>query len=187
MVATTLIESFSLVSLAEMGDKTQLLSILLAARLRRRGPVLMGILCATLLNHGFTAWLGSEIGSKIDPYWLNIGAAAMLIITGLWTLVPDGEPTLEKASKHGAFLTSFIAFFLAEMGDKTQLATLTLGARFADTWLVVLGTTAGMMAANLPAVIFGKALMRRLPMEALHKLACVLFVGIGVYGLVKAL
>ncbi len=186
-MAAAFVESFTLVTFAEMGDKTQLLSIILAAKFRRHIPVLLGILLATLINHGFTAWLGSAISGHLDPRWMNIGAAVMLIVTGLWTLIPDDEPDFKETTAHGAFAASFIAFFLAEMGDKTQLATLTLGAHYSNTLMVIAGTTAGMMAANIPAVLCGQAVIKRLPMELLHRVTCVLFVSIGIYGLIQAL
>lgn len=184
---SALIESFSLVAIAEIGDKTQLLSVLLAARFRKFWPIVLGILIATLVNHALVAWMGKSVGAVIDPLCLNIGVAILFIVIGLWTLVPDNAPIEEEKTPYGAFLTSLIAFFFAEMGDKTQLATLTLGAHYAQTYQVILGTTLGMMAANVPAVLCGETLLRKLPMHLIRMIACLIFLTFGFYGLIQVL
>ncbi|MCC7259990.1 MAG: TMEM165/GDT1 family protein [Alphaproteobacteria bacterium] len=182
-----LLHSFALVALAEIGDKTQLLSILLAARFRVFWPIILGILAATLLNHAGAAYAGNLLGGLADSYWTGVITSVLFIAIGLWLLIPDKDP--EEAGqepKYGAFLTSVIAFFIAEMGDKTQLATVTLGAEYASTVSVVLGTTLGMLAANIPAVLFGEAILRRIPLKAVRMCACLLFVGFGAFGLFAA-
>lgn len=183
---TVLLESFSLVAIAEIGDKTQLLAILLAARFRRCWAIVLGILIATLVNHALVAWMGKSIGGWLDPFWLNISTSVLFIVIGVWTLVPDTAPLEQKATARGAFLASVVAFFFAEMGDKTQLATLTLGAQYPQTYLVILGTTLGMLAANVPAVLCGEALLRKLPMRYIRMFACLMFLAFGFYGLILA-
>ena len=177
--------STGIVALAEMGDKTQLLALVLAARYRgRHTAVILGILVATLVNHG----LAAEVGS-----WLTqaIGARAMRWIVGLsflamaaWILVPDkpGDDT-GRAERFGAFGTTVVSFFLVEMGDKTQIATVALAARYGSVVAVVAGTTLGMMLANVPAVWLGERLLRRVPVRLVHIVAAVLFAVLGVIAL----
>lgn len=178
-----LIQSFSMVAIAEIGDKTQLLSILLAARFRRFWPILLGILAATTANHALVAWLGSEIGGLLEAKWLQLTTALLFIAVGIWTLIPDDAPEVKEAGLHGAFVTSCVLFFMAEMGDKTQLATLTLGARYASTMQVIFGTTLGMLAANIPALLFGEAVLRKIPLRVVHAIACLIFMAFGAAGL----
>lgn len=181
-----ILQAFSMVAIAEIGDKTQLLSIILAARYQRFWPIIAGIFVATLVNHAFVAWAGSALGGMIDHYWLNIGVGALFIGIGLWALIPDDAPEGDANPKYGAFVASTIAFFIAEMGDKTQLATLTLGASM-DLFSVIIGTTVGMLAANIPAVLFGETIISKLPLRAIRIGTCVMFVGVGVYMLVNTL
>lgn len=184
IVMDALVSSFSMVTLAEIGDKTQLLSIILAVRFRSFWPIFFGVLTATLLNHAMVAWLGAQGSDLLSPYWLEFSIALLFIAVGIWALIPDKEPTI-SAPTGGAFITSCIAFFLAEMGDKTQLATLTLGARYVETWQVIIGTTLGMLAANAPAILFGEQLLRKIPMQLVRIIACAMFLAFGTLGLLK--
>lgn len=172
-----------LVAIAEIGDKTQLLAILLATRFRRPVPIILGILAATLANHALAAWVGMLAADWLGGPWFQGAVALAFIAMGLWTLIPDklDEDEQPKAARFGAFVTTLIAFFLVEMGDKTQLATITLGARFHDVALVAIGTTLGMMIANVPAVLMGHALIRRLPMRTVHIVAAAAFILTGLW------
>lgn len=182
----TIFHSFTFVLLAEMGDKTQLLAILLAAQFRRFWPVAAGILIATLLNHAVTAWLGVEISGFLSQDWLGRITGALFIGIGLWVLVPDSTPELkEQAHAKGAFLTSLVAFFLAEIGDKTQLATLTLAAKYHDVTLVTLGTTLGMLGATIPAMLLGEKLLTRIPLKQVHRIASIVFILCGLWMLLR--
>ncbi len=175
------ITSTVLVALAEIGDKTQLLSFVLAARLRRPLPIILGILAATLANHALAGSLGVWLAGLLPAGWLPWITGFTFIAFGLWTLHPDSlddEPRLHRA---GAFVTTTVAFFIAEMGDKTQFATVALGARFDQLVLVVVGTTLGMMLANVPAVLLGEALSQRLPMRAIRIGAAMVFVLTGIF------
>jgi len=174
--------STGLVALAEMGDKTQLLSLVLVARFRRPWPIVLGIFAATIANHSLAALVGAEAASWLRGAWFRYAIAASFIAMGLWTLVPDKLEAEEGPKpRFGPFLATLIAFFLVEMGDKTQLATIALGARFHDVAAVAAGTTLGMMAANVPAVFLGNALIRRVPMKLVHALAALLFIAIGLW------
>jgi Ca2+/H+ antiporter, TMEM165/GDT1 family len=184
---TTTLEAFFtstlLVALAEIGDKTQLLSFVLAAKLRRPYPIMMGIFAATLLNHALAASIGAWLASLISPQALNWIVGLSFIGFGLWALKPDtldGDPHIFSA---GVFVTTLIAFFIAEMGDKTQLATVALAARYDALVLVVLGTTLGMMLANAPAVWIGKALAHRINMKWMRWFAAASFVLMGLWSL----
>jgi putative Ca2+/H+ antiporter (TMEM165/GDT1 family) len=168
-----------LVGVAEIGDKTQLLSFVLSARLRRPWAILSSILCATLLNHALAAWAGALIAQWLPPFALAWLVGLSFIAFGLWALRPDTQsdaPTLQGA---GAFSTAFVAFFLVEMGDKTQLATVALAARFDALMAVVVGTTLGMIIANAPAVWLGEHLAHKIPMRSVRILASILFVALG--------
>lgn len=178
--------SVGLVSLAEMGDKTQLLSVVLAARFKRPWPILAGILVATLLNHALAgaagAWVMATLGPVVMRWVLGLSFLAM----AAWILVPDrlDEDDAQTSPRWGVFGATAVAFFLAEMGDKTQVATVALGAQYASLVGVVLGTTVGMMLANAPAVWLGERLTRRIPVRTLHRVAALLFAVLG--GLVLA-
>jgi Ca2+/H+ antiporter, TMEM165/GDT1 family len=181
-----LLTSTLLVALAEIGDKTQLLSFVLAARLRRPWPILAGILLATLANHTLAGALGNWIATLVPRHDLVIGVGMLFIAFGFWTLHPDALDDDPRIHRAGAFVTALVAFFLAEMGDKTQIATVALAARFDSLVQVVLGTTLGMMIANAPAVWLGDKLAERIPLRALRITAAALFIGFGVLTLLGA-
>lgn len=176
-----------LVAIAEIGDKTQLLSFVLAAKLRQPYPIMAGIFAATLLNHALAASAGVWLAGLIPSHFINWIVGASFIGCGLWALKPD---TLEEHAPlfaAGAFVTTLIAFFLAEMGDKTQLATVALAARYDELTAVVLGTTLGMMVANAPAVWVGEALAGRINMRKTRWVAAALFLLMGVWSLAGAI
>ncbi len=164
-----------LVAVAEIGDKTQLLSFVLAARLRRPWAIIAGILVATIANHLLAGSVGVWLAHRAGPGVMQWVTGLLFIGFGLWTLYPDSLDDEPKIHPAGAFVTTLIAFFLAEMGDKTQLTTVALAARFDNLGAVVLGTTLGMMLADVPAVIIGEKLATRLPMKAIRLAAAGLF------------
>ena len=172
--------SLSSVAIAEVGDRTQLLALVLAARFRRPWPIIAGILCATVANHAAAAWLGSRLGGLLRPSLLDGIVGGSMILMSLWTLRPDklGDEAIEP-SRRGVFVATLVAFFIAETGDKTQLATLALGAAYPDLLAVVGGSTTGMLVANVPVVLFGSAFAGRLPLKAMRIAAALLFLGIG--------
>ncbi len=172
--------SFILVFASEMGDKTQLLALVLAARFRRPWTIMAGISGATLLNHGLAASLGGFVAKQIAPRTLAWTLAGLFFIFGIWILIPDKASGPIKISKYGAFLTTLVAFFIAEMGDKTQLATLALGAHYNSIVLVTVGTTLGMLAADGIAVYLGDRFHARLPMKWIRIGASLLFILFGV-------
>ena len=177
--------STALVALAEIGDKTQLLAIVLATRFKRPLPIIAGILGATIANHALAAFVGSEAAAFLQAAWFHLLVALSFIVMGLWTLVPDKLDSDEEPKRRGgAFLVTLVSFFFVEMGDKTQLATVALGARFHDVVAVTAGTTLGMMIANVPAVLLGNELIKRVPMKLIRILAALLFVAIGIWMLV---
>jgi putative Ca2+/H+ antiporter (TMEM165/GDT1 family) len=177
-----LMVSTGVVALAEIGDKTQLLAFVLAARFRRPLPIVMGILAATLLNHALAGALGSWITTTVAPdvmrWILGLGFLAMAV----WTLIPDSidENDTRVAQRLGVFGATFIAFFVAEMGDKTQIATVALAAHYQAPVAVVIGTTLGMLIANVPAVIIGDKLAGRIPMRLVHGVAAAIFALLGI-------
>jgi putative Ca2+/H+ antiporter (TMEM165/GDT1 family) len=171
--------STSIVALAEMGDKTQLLSFVLAAKLKHRVPIVLGILVATLANHFLAGWIGAWLATLVSPTILRFTIAASFVAFGLWALKPDELEEDQKLRGAGVFLTTLIAFFFVEMGDKTQLATVALAARYQPLYAVVAGTTLGMMIANVPAVWMGEALAHRVNMKAMRWVAAALFVVLG--------
>ena len=174
--------STAVVALAEIGDKTQLLAILLATRFQRPLPIIAGIFFATIANHFLAALLGSQVASLLEGQWFRYAIAASFVAMGLWALIPDKIDDLEdKPSRFGAFVTTMIAFFLVEMGDKTQIATVALGARFHDIIPVTIGTTLGMMIANVPAVYLGHELLARVPLKIVRSIAAALFIAIGLW------
>jgi len=177
-----LLTSTLVVALAEIGDKTQLLAVLLAARFGRPWPILLGILFATLANHALAALLGREVAALLEGPWFRYGVALSFLLMAAWTLIPDKlEEGGPRPSRHGAFLTTLVCFFLVEMGDKTQVATVALGAQFQSVLWVTLGTTLGMLLANAPAVWFGQALLRRVPLQAVRIAAALLFLALGLW------
>lgn len=172
---SALVNSFFLVFAGEMGDKTQLLALLLAARYRQPWVILAGVFVATVLNHALASWAGGFLASYFSPEFLKWSLALLFFGFALWILVPDKEDDFKPTGKFGAFLTTVIAFFFAEMGDKTQLATVALGARFSQIWVVTLGTTMGMMASNALAIFLGEKLLKKVPMKWVRVFACGLF------------
>jgi Ca2+/H+ antiporter, TMEM165/GDT1 family len=171
--------STSIVALAEMGDKTQLLSFVLAAKLRHKVPIVLGIFVATLANHFLAGWIGTWLATLVSPTTLRWTIAASFVAFGLWALKPDTLEEEQKLRGAGVFLTTLVAFFLVEMGDKTQLATVALAARYDSLVAVVSGTTLGMMIANVPAVWMGEALAHRVNMKWMRGVAAALFILLG--------
>ena len=182
-----LLISTGVVGLAEIGDKTQLLAFILAARFKRPFPIIAGILCATLVNHGLAgalgAWITSAVSADVMRWVLGVSFIAMAI----WTLIPDKiEEEETQVAKHlGVFGASLVTFFLAEMGDKTQIATVALAAHYANPWLVVAGTTLGMLLADVPAVFIGDKFAAKMPMKLVHAIAAGIFAVMGLLALLK--
>ena len=177
-----LLTSTAVVALAEIGDKTQLLAIVLATRFKRPVPIILGILFATLANHFLAALIGEQAASLLDGRWFRYLVAASFIVMAGWTLIPDKFDEDEaKPARYGVFVTTLIAFFLVEMGDKTQLATIALGARFQAVLPVMVGTTLGMMLANVPAVYLGNALIKRVPIHVVRIAAPPLSLASGIW------
>ncbi len=181
----TLLVSTAVVAFAEIGDKTMLLALVLAARWRAPMAILLGIFAATLANHALAALVGQQIAGLVDAPWFRVAVALGFIAMAIWTLVPDRLDEDEAAvhARGGAFLTTLVAFFLVEMGDKTQVATVALGARFQSVWTVAAGTTLGMMLANGPAVLLGDQLLARVSLALTRRVAAALFFGLGVWQL----
>ena len=180
--------SLGAVTLAEIGDKTQLLALVLAARFHAPWQIVAGIFLATILNHALAAWAGVLLAGSLSDLILAWVLAISFMGMGLWMLVPDkheGEP--RSLSKFGPFLTTLIAFFLVEMGDKTQIATVALAARFDDFLLVAVGTTAGMLVADAPVVFLGDVAAKRLPMKLIRSAAASIFLALGAVALLNAL
>jgi Ca2+/H+ antiporter, TMEM165/GDT1 family len=178
--------STSIVALAEMGDKTQLLSFVLAAKLKHRVPIVLGILFATLANHFLAGWIGAWLATLVSPTTLRFTIAASFVAFGLWALKPDELEGDQKLRGAGVFVTTLVAFFLVEMGDKTQIATVALAAQFQSLVMVVIGTTVGMLLANVPVVYAGDALIKRVPLKWVRIIAASVFAALGVYALVFA-
>jgi putative Ca2+/H+ antiporter (TMEM165/GDT1 family) len=172
--------STALVALAEMGDKTQLLSFVLAAKLKRKWPIIFGILFATLANHFLAGWIGAWIATLVSPQTMKWIVAVSFFVFGVWALVPDKFDETREYSGRSVFITTLVAFFLVEMGDKTQLATVALAAKYPALIAVVMGTTLGMLIANAPAVWLGEALAHRVNMKVMRWIAAGLFVVLGV-------
>jgi putative Ca2+/H+ antiporter (TMEM165/GDT1 family) len=180
--------SITTISVAEIGDRTQLLSLVLAARYRRPWPIIAGILCATLANHGLAGVVGIWFGSLLKPRTLEIVVGVSMVAMALWTLKPDKlDDEGGTTGAMGAFLATLSSFFIAEIGDKTQIATLALAAAYPSLIAVVAGTTAGMLIANVPVVFLGKAFADRLPLKAIHYAAAALFFVLGMVFLARAL
>ncbi|MBF9001061.1 MULTISPECIES: TMEM165/GDT1 family protein [Vibrio] len=171
--------SITTVALAEIGDRTQLLSLLLVSRYRKPVPIILAILVATIVNHALAAWLGVVVADYITPEVLKWVIAASFLAMAAWILVPDKIDDDESISNRGPFVASFIAFFIAEVGDKTQIATSILGANYSHQleWVVV-GSTIGMLLANVPVVLIGKLSADKLPLGLIRKVTAVLFVGL---------
>ncbi|WP_310474861.1 TMEM165/GDT1 family protein [Sandarakinorhabdus sp.] len=174
-----------LVALAEIGDKTMLLALLLAARFRQPGAVIAGIFVATLANHFLAAWAGAALADWLAGPWFQLAVALGFIAMAAWTLVPDKMDAMPAAASGSqAFLATTVAFFIVEIGDKTQIATMALGARYSDVLAVTIGTTLGMMIANVPAVLLGEKLLARVPLKAVRAGAAAVLALLGVAMLV---
>jgi putative Ca2+/H+ antiporter (TMEM165/GDT1 family) len=184
----SLLMSTGVVTLAEMGDKTQLLAFLLAAKFKKPVPIILGIFFATIVNHGLAGFLGAWITALLSPEVLRWVLGISFIAMAIWTLIPDklDEDDQQLSIKSGVFFTTLIAFFLAEIGDKTQIATVALAAHYASPITVVIGTTIGMMLADVPAVFLGNAFAKKLPLKIIHAIAAGIFALMGVFILLKA-
>lgn len=179
--------STGIVALAEIGDKTQLLAFVLAAKFRRPWPIVLGILVATIVNHGFAGWIGSWVTAWIGPEHLRWILGVSFLAMAVWTLIPDKlDESDTRLAHYGVFTTTLIAFFLAEMGDKTQIATVALAAQYHAIVAVVVGTTLGMMIANVPAVLLGDRFAKRIPIRLVHGIAAAIFAALGVAALLGA-
>jgi putative Ca2+/H+ antiporter (TMEM165/GDT1 family) len=183
----TLLISTATVALAEIGDKTQLLSLILAAKYRKPWPICLGILAATLVNHALAGYVGSLVAQYLTPDVLKWIVALSFLSVALWTLKPDSadEEEASRGAGHGVLLATMIAFFIAEMGDKTQVATIVLAAQYHPLWQVVAGTTIGMLFANVPVVWLGSRFASKLPLRAARISAAVLFAALGLWILVR--
>lgn len=180
--------STGVVALAEIGDKTQLLAFMLSARYRKAWPIIFGILIATIVNHGLAGVLANWLTEQFQPVVLNWALGVAFLLMAVWVLVPDKLDTTEiKASRLGIFATTIAAFFLAEMGDKTQFATVAMVAQYQAFGAVVAGSTAGMMLANVPAVLLGGRLADRLPLRPVRIIAAVIFFVLALVALSAAL
>lgn len=181
-----LLVSTSVVALAEIGDKTQLLALMLAARLRRPVPIILGIFASTVFNHALAGAVGIWIANALGPLLMRWILGLSFLVMAVWVLIPDhmdGAETRDRRGNLGIFVTTFVAFFLAEMGDKTQIATIALAARYQALVAVVAGSTLGMLIANVPAVLLGGAVARKLPARALHVIAALIFAALGIAAL----
>jgi len=180
-VVSVLAVSITTVALAEIGDKTQLLSLLLASRYRKPLPIILAIFLATIANHALAAWLGVVVADYLTPEALKWVLVISFVLMAGWILIPDKLDDDENISNRGPFVASFIAFFIAEIGDKTQVATTMLGAKYSDALLlVVMGTTIGMLLANVPVVLIGKLSADRMPLGLIRKVTATLFAGLAV-------
>ena len=176
-----LMVSTGTVALAEIGDKTQLLALLLAARVRKPWPIAFGILAATLINHAISAWLGAELSQWLSPEVLRWIVAGSFLAVAVWTLKPDKLDESERLPAHGAFIATTLAFFLAEIGDKTQVATVLLATKYSPLWEVIAGTTLGMLIANLPVVWLGHRFADRLPLKLARSVAAMVFLALATW------
>jgi Ca2+/H+ antiporter, TMEM165/GDT1 family len=184
----SLFVSTGVVALAEIGDKTQLLAFILAARFKKPVPIIAGILLATVVNHGLAGALGAWITAAISPELLRWVLGASFLGMAVWTMIPDKieEEETKAANRFGVFGATLITFFLAEMGDKTQLATVAMAAHYPSPLLVVIGTTVGMLLADVPAVFAGDKLATRIPMKLVHSIAAAIFALLGAATLLGA-
>jgi len=180
--------STGVVALAEIGDKTQLLAFILATRFKKPIPIIAGILMATLVNHGLAGALGAWITAMVDPFIMQWVLGVSFIAMAVWTLIPDNieEEETQIALKLGVFGATLVTFFIAEMGDKTQIATVALAAHYGSPVWVVAGTTLGMLIADVPAVFIGNKLADRIPMTLVHRIAAAVFALLGIATLLNA-
>jgi putative Ca2+/H+ antiporter (TMEM165/GDT1 family) len=180
---TALLVSIGVVALAEIADKTQLLALVLAAKFRKPVPIILGIFFATLANHFFAGAVGTFITRQLGPEVMRWALGLSFIAMAVWTLIPDKideDSTGERAGRFGVFGTTLVSFFLVEMGDKTQIATVALAAKYDALFMVVMGTTIGMMIANVPAVLLGNVAAEKLPVRLVHGIAALIFAVLGV-------
>jgi Ca2+/H+ antiporter, TMEM165/GDT1 family len=178
-----LLISTGVVALAEIGDKTQLLALVLAARFRKPWPIILGILVATLANHAMAGAVGAWVAAVAGPVVMRWVLGLSFVAMAVWTLIPDrleDDVADARRPRFGVFGTTVIAFFLLEMGDKTQIATVALAAKYTSLCAVVAGTTLGMLLANVPAVLLGEVAARKLPMQVVHRIAAAIFLALGV-------
>ena len=178
--------STGIVTLAEMGDKTQLLALLLTAQFRRPLPIVLGIFIATIVNHAFAGAVGAWVAAAVSPIVLRWILGLSFLAMAAWMLIPDKlDDDKPAGSQLGVFAATVIAFFLAEMGDKTQVATVALAAQYQSLFAVVMGTTLGMMLANVPVVMFGEWLVQRIPVRKIHFTCAIIFAVMGVLALLN--
>lgn len=177
------LSSTLLVALGEIGDKTQLLSLALVVRYRKPWPILAGVIVATLINHGISVWFGDWLAGAIPANWLQWILGLSFIALGLWMLIPDKDEEVGDKYRFGPFLTSLVLFFIAEIGDKTQVATVALAVRFQEFWPVLLGTTTGMIAANLPVIWVAHRFASERFETWAHRISAALFIMFGVWAL----
>ena len=184
----SLLVSTGVVALAEIGDKTQLLAFILAARFKKPVPIILGILAATVVNHGLAGALGAWITAVVSPEIMRWALGLSFIGMAAWTMIPDKIENEETqiAQRFGVFGATLITFFLAEMGDKTQIATVALAAHYAAPLMVVIGTTLGMLIADVPAVFVGDKLASKIPMKLVHSVAATIFALLGIATLLGA-
>lgn len=184
----SLLVSTGVVALAEIGDKTQLLAFILAARFKKPAPIILGILTATLINHGLAGALGAWITSVVSPHIMRWALGLSFLTMAAWTLIPDKieDEETQVAQRLGIFGATFVTFFLAEMGDKTQLATVALAAHYAAPIMVIAGTTLGMLIADVPAVFIGNKFAAKIPMKLVHGIAAAIFAAMGIFTLIGA-
>jgi Ca2+/H+ antiporter, TMEM165/GDT1 family len=184
----SLLVSTGVVALAEVGDKTQLLAFILAARFKKPVPIILGILLATIVNHGLAGALGAWITASVSPEVLRWVLGLSFIGMAVWTMIPDEieEDETKIAKRFGVFGATLVTFFLAEMGDKTQIATVAMAAHYADAVMVVIGTTLGMLIADVPAVFAGDKLANKIPMKLVHSIAAAIFALLGIATLMGA-
>jgi putative Ca2+/H+ antiporter (TMEM165/GDT1 family) len=187
-IMESLLVSTGVVALAEIGDKTQLLAFILAARFKKPVPIILGILAATIVNHGLAGALGAWITATVSPDILRWVLGLSFIGMAIWTMIPDKieEEETQVAKRFGVFGATLITFFLAEMGDKTQIATIAMAAHYASPLMVVTGTTLGMLIADVPAVFVGDKLANKIPMKLVHSIAAAIFALLGVATLLGA-
>jgi putative Ca2+/H+ antiporter (TMEM165/GDT1 family) len=182
-----LLTSMGVVALAEIGDKTQLLAFVLAARFKKPLPIIAAILCATIVNHGLAGAVGAWITAVLSPQTLRWVVGSSFIAMAIWTLIPDKieDEETKVAGYLGVFGATLVTFFLAEMGDKTQIATVAMAAHFPNPVMVVIGTTLGMLIADVPAVFVGDRFSKKIPMKLVHSIAAAMFAGMGVLTLLQ--
>lgn len=181
-----LLVSAAVVAVAEIGDKTQLLALVMAARFRKPVPIILGILVSTIANHALAAWAGTAVAAWLGPDILRWVLGGSFLAMAIWILIPDKMDDEDQSRfKYGAFVSTAVAFFLVEIGDKTQIATVALAARFHDLLWVTMGTTLGMMAANVPAVLMGNVAATKIPLKVVRTVAAVIFAVLGIAVLTK--